>query len=78
MYGLGQGPCMLAIDLPTSRALQPTHRFIQLPQLPGEVAEDLANYLVDSEQVNTALALGVSLSRDCAVRSAGGFMVQVK
>ena len=48
-----------------------------VPIVSGEVAEDLANYLVDSEQTNTALGLGVSLNRDCQVTAAGGFMVQV-
>ncbi len=32
---------------------------------------------VDSEQTNSALGLGVSINRDCSVKSAGGFLVQV-
>ncbi len=43
----------------------------------GEVAEDLATYLAESEQTNSALALGVCIGRDLAVRSAGGYLVQV-
>lgn len=43
----------------------------------GEVAEDLASYLADSEQTNSALALGVSINRDTGIRAAGGFLVQV-
>lgn len=44
----------------------------------GEIAEDLANYLADSEQSNSALGLGVALGRDCRVKSAGGFLVQAR
>lgn len=32
---------------------------------------------VDSEQTNSALGLGVSLDRDCNVKSAGGWLVQI-
>ena len=47
------------------------------PDSSGEIAEDIAVYLQDSEQVNSAVAVGVSLDRDLNVRSAGGYMVQV-
>ncbi|EIE19291.1 heat shock protein 33, partial [Coccomyxa subellipsoidea C-169] len=43
----------------------------------GEVGDDLAAYMADSEQVNCALALGVSINRDCSVRAAGGYLIQV-
>lgn len=48
-----------------------------IPIATGEVAEDLARYLADSEQTNSALALGVSINRDTSIRSAGGFLIQV-
>ena len=44
----------------------------------GEVAEDLAGYLADSEQISSALALGVSIHRDAAIRAAGGYLIQVR
>lgn len=43
----------------------------------GEVAEDLARYLVDSEQTQSALGLGVSIHKDLSIKSAGGFLIQV-
>lgn len=43
----------------------------------GEIAEDLAKYLVESEQQNAAIALGVSIGRDAGIRAAGGFLIQV-
>ncbi|EFN52293.1 hypothetical protein CHLNCDRAFT_58899 [Chlorella variabilis] len=43
----------------------------------GEIAEDLARYLVDSEQVQSALGLGVSIAKDLSIRAAGGFLIQV-
>lgn len=43
----------------------------------GEIAEDIAAYLQESEQVNSAIAVGVSLDRSLEIRSAGGYMVQV-
>ena len=43
----------------------------------GEIAEDVAKYLLESEQVGSAIAVGVSIDRECEVIAAGGFMVQI-
>ncbi|KAI7839699.1 hypothetical protein COHA_006506 [Chlorella ohadii] len=48
-----------------------------VPIATGEVAEDLARYLVDSEQTQSALGLGVSISKDLSIKAAGGFLIQV-
>jgi molecular chaperone Hsp33 len=42
----------------------------------SEVAEDLAWYLTNSEQVPSSLGLGVELDADARVAVAGGFLVQ--
>jgi molecular chaperone Hsp33 len=42
----------------------------------SEVAEDLANYFVVSEQVPTAVGLGVTLDSQAAVATSGGFLIQ--
>jgi Hsp33 protein len=49
-----------------------------VPITSGEIAEDLAHYLANSEQQNCALGLGVSVGRDGEVLSAGGFLIQVQ
>ena len=42
----------------------------------GEIADDVATFLSESDQVASALGLGVSLDRALSVRAAGGWMVQ--
>ena len=43
----------------------------------GEIAEDLTYYFALSEQVPSAVGLGVLMNRDNTVRQAGGFILQV-
>ena len=44
------------------------------PLISGEIAEDFANYFVNSEQRNSAVALGVLVDKN-GVKSAGGYLI---
>lgn len=44
------------------------------PLMSGEIAEDFANYFVNSEQRNSAVALGVLVNQD-GVKSSGGYLI---
>ncbi|MDR3564835.1 MAG: Hsp33 family molecular chaperone HslO [Negativicutes bacterium] len=47
-----------------------------VPLVSGEIAVDVASYLLVSEQTPSTVALGVLVNPDLTVAAAGGFMVQ--
>ena len=48
----------------------------QVELISGEIAEDLAYYFTSSEQVPSAVSLGVLMNRDNTVRQSGGLIIQ--
>ena len=46
------------------------------PLVSGEIAEDITNYLLVSEQTMSSVALGVLINPDFCVAAAGGFFIQ--
>jgi molecular chaperone Hsp33 len=48
-----------------------------VPLHAGEIAQDIAHYLHDSEQTPSAVVLGVHVLREARVGNAGGFLVQL-
>lgn len=49
----------------------------QVPLSTSEVAEDLTYYFASSEQVPSAVGLGVLMEKDNTVKQAGGFIIQL-
>lgn len=49
----------------------------QVELISGEIAEDIAYYFTTSEQVPSAVALGVLMEKDNTVKQAGGLIIQV-
>jgi len=47
-----------------------------VPLVTGELAQDLAHYLLESEQKPSALALGVYLGPQGEIEAAGGYLIQ--
>ena len=43
----------------------------------GEIGDDVTAYFAQSEQTPTACALGVLVDRDCTVKVAGGYLIQL-
>lgn len=54
-----------------------THKYSGTIQLySSEIGEDLAYYLLQSEQTPSTIALGIRLDREGTVAAAGGFLIQ--
>ena len=64
-------------ELSVSRSLQNGEVYTgMVPLVSGEIAEDLVHYLLTSEQIPSALLLGVLVETDYHVAGAGGFLLQ--
>ena len=48
-----------------------------VPLTSGEIASDISEYYLSSEQIPTACGLGVYIEKDGTVQGAGGFIVQL-
>ena len=69
---VGQGFIHVTKDLKV-RAMFTSSSAIQT----GEIAEDFAYYFTASEQIPSAVGLGVLVNDDNSIKSAGGFILQI-
>ncbi len=64
--------------LTVTRDLGMRHPYIGVVELvSGEVGEDLAHYLASSEQIPSAVGIGVFVRKNGSVEAAGGYVVQL-
>ena len=60
------------------RDLQMKEPYIgSVPLVTGEIGDEVTAYFAQSEQTPTACALGVLVDRDCSVKVAGGYLIQL-
>lgn len=69
---VGQGQFLVITDYGIGHPYHST-----TPLISGEIGEDLAYYLTESQQTPSAVGLNVLLDQEDRVQVAGGFMVQV-
>ncbi len=69
---IGKGMFYVTKDLGLK---EPYHSGVPLQT--GEIGDDLAYYLLKSEQIPSAVSVGVFVDTDNSVKASGGFMVQV-
>lgn len=75
---VGKGMLYVTKEMGFDVGLQPEPYVGSAPIVSGELAEDLAHYLAVSEQIPSAVMLGVLLNnRDPFVAAAGGVMIQM-
>jgi molecular chaperone Hsp33 len=68
---LGKGTLNVIKDLHLKAPMTGTIELVT-----GEVAEDIAQYFLRSEQIPTAISLGVLFDKEMVIRSAGGYLIQ--
>ena len=69
---VGKGYIALIRDLGTGDVQSGTTEIVT-----GEIAEDLASYFANSEQIPTLLSLGVLVDIDYSCKAAGGVLIQL-
>ncbi len=70
--GVGRGYLMVIKDIGVGEPFTGTTALHN-----GEIGEDITKYFAESEQVPSAVALGVLVDTDQSVRQAGGYIVQL-
>lgn len=70
--GVGSGQLIVTRDIGLG---EPYIGMVEL--VSGEIAEDMAAYFLESDQIHSACALGVLVDTDQSVRAAGGYIIQL-